>query len=472
LAIFNSQLVFPMPAVRLIRGPLLNPRADGSVEFIPDAVLAADDRGVITFVGPAATAPPDLRDRADVRGTRGVIVPPFLDTHTHIPQHPIRGRFLEGVGAAPPDGALLAGLQRNVFPAELRCADPGTAREVVRAFRRDTLAHGVVGGAAYMTVHAPAARVALEELPATWSVGLVLMNQNCPDELRTDEAALADDVEALARDFGRRLIVTDRFAVAVNSPLRRCGAELAGRHGLRMQTHLNEQRGEKAKVERVLYRHHRTYADVYRDDGLLDHDAILAHCVHMRDTEFDILRDTGSSLAHCPTSNELLGSGIMPLDAVVSRGIPYALCTDVAASPTVSLLAEMATFLKVHADRSHHATPRVALAGVTVAPAKILGLDRELGSFEVTKPLSFVEIASAADLRGDSGADEVIVRALLGNTPITPSEPIRAALDRLQREGIEPGPDLTLLEDDFHRAREQLGRVACVVMRGEVVYGD
>jgi guanine deaminase len=159
----------------------------------------------------------------------------------------------------PPEGRLLAGLNRNVFPLESRAKDTDYAADVVRAFEADTRAKGVVGGATFMTVHARAARVALEILPPAWSVGLVLMNQNCPTYLRTDEKNLESDVVALASEFGSRLILSDRFAVAVDTPLRVSAAALAARHGLRMQTHLNEQRIEKAFVERQLYPDYDSY---------------------------------------------------------------------------------------------------------------------------------------------------------------------------------------------------------------------
>ena len=185
-----------------------------------------------------------------MRHTQHLILPPFLDAHIHIPQHPIRGRFMDGCPPHPAEGRLLWGLEHNVFPTESRCGEEAHTREVVKQFLADTLAQGVVGGAAYMTVHASAARIALDILPDTWSVGLVLMNMNCPAYLRTNEATLDRDVAELAQDFGRRLIVTDRFAVSVDSPLRTRAVALARKYGLRMQTHLNEQLAEKTFVEK------------------------------------------------------------------------------------------------------------------------------------------------------------------------------------------------------------------------------
>src|SRR5262245_56434732 len=99
----------------IIRGPILNPRADGSVEFIPDgALVSADDGSRISFVGPWKS----LNSPQQFESARGIICPAFFDNHIHIPQHPIRGRFTEGIDAHPPEGRLIAGLNRNVFPAE------------------------------------------------------------------------------------------------------------------------------------------------------------------------------------------------------------------------------------------------------------------------------------------------------------------------------------------------------------------
>ncbi|HUB24333.1 MAG TPA: amidohydrolase family protein [Tepidisphaeraceae bacterium] len=388
---------------QIVRGPLLIPSDDGTVAFHSDGALASDETGTIRFAGDWKS----LGVKAPTRPSRGVMMPPLIDIHTHIPQHPIRGQFLEGVPLEVPGGRLLAGLQRNVFPTEAKCREADCVQRIVARFYADTLKHGVVGGATYMTPWALATEIALKTLPPAWSVGLVLMNQNCPENLRTDEEALDRDLIRLAQQFGPRLIVTDRFAVAVNSPLRKRAAKIAGELGLRTQTHLNEQPGEKEFVETKLYPDRASYTDVYLTDGLLDYQCIAAHCIQMRDEEWKILADTGSAIAHCPTSNLLLGSGLMPLDRVREHRIPFALGTDVGASPTVSMLAEMARFLAVHQGR---ATPAEALYRATLAPAKILGLSDQLGRLEIGRPISFIEVEPMpnADLSVDAA-----IRSLL-----------------------------------------------------------
>ena len=413
------------------------------------------------------------------RAADGWIIPPMLDAHIHIPQHPIRGRFLEGISGSPEGGPLLAGLARNVFPAEGRCADPAIARAAIEEFREDTLAHGVIGGAAYMTVHASATRDALELLAPEWSVGLVLMERFCPAYLRTDAANLERDVASLASDFGKRLIVTDRFAGAVDSALRRRAVELSCRFDLRMQTHLNEQLAEKAWIEE-LYPDAASYTDVYRRDGLLERAAIMAHCIQMRPEEFEMIAaatDSGAAVAHCPVSNTLLGSGVMPLDEIATRGVPYALCTDVGASPTTSLLCEMVQFLRVHYGRSSVATPEEALFRVTLAPAQILGVADTLGSFEPGKGFSFIEVAGPSPRPG-LRADRAILENLLESderdlSRYAPSGELGEMIEQLRSGGLPIGPELARLTDDVARTAERLDKkVLRMTLSGQVVWSQ
>jgi guanine deaminase len=397
---------------QIVRGPLLAPSVNGSVTYHAQGALAFDKQGILLFAGPWKNLQSQLpANSPPTRTSDGVILPPLFDLHTHIPQHPIRGRFAEGVSDDAPGGRLLNALKRNVFPAEVRCNATDHAREVIEAFAADVLANGIVGGAAFMTISAAATEIALEILPPTWSVGLVLMNQNCPEDLRTDEVNLDADIARIAGRFGRRLIVTDRFAVATNTPLRRAACLLSGRFNLRTQTHLNEQISEKNLVENELYPEASSYTDVYRRDGLLDHQAILAHCIHMKPDEWQILVSTGSAIAHCPTSNLMLGSGLMQLDRVLDLKIPFAIATDVGASPTVSMLAEMRRFLQVHSGWSARATPSEALWRATLAPAQILGVEGAFGRLEPGRPASFIEVEAAAPAR-DMSTDDVI-RSLL-----------------------------------------------------------
>ena len=454
---------------QVIVAPILNPRTSGVVDFFPHGAIACDENGFITYIGAEADLPPDLAASRSLRRSSAIIIPPFLDAHTHIPQHPIRGRFMDGITNHPPEGRLLAGLNKNVFPAEARCADENYAERVASDFAHDALAHGVVGGAAYASIHMVATHLALQKTYPLWRVGLVLMEMNCPENLRLDIPQAERDMRYIAESFGERTIVTDRFAVAVGSDMRRMAARLADKFSLRAQTHLNEQLREKAYVEKHLYPRAGSYTEVYLRDGLLDREgAILAHCIHNTAGELAILARQRCAVAHCPTSNTLLCSGVMPLDAIADAGIPYAICTDVGASPTMSMLAEMAQYLKVHAGRARRATAGEALCRVTVAPAEILGLSEWVGTLEAGRRMSLIEVEPFGDVTSATSADDAILTNLLGISEADLNDARRrAALDALANVELDAGPQLKLLEDDIRATAARLeNRVISVTLDG------
>jgi len=460
-----------MGEFQTINGPLLIPQPSGAVVYHRQGALRWDERGDLTFAG----AEKDLPTRRGItRTTKNILLPPFLDAHIHIPQWPIRGKFCDGIAGNPPEGRLLAGLNRNVFPFEGKCSADDHAHWVIDSFRTDTLSKGVVGGSAYMTVHSAATQIALSQLSDLWHVGLVLMNINCPTFLRTDQAHLDRDVRSLAEQFGRRFIVTDRFAVSVDSELRKHAAKLSEQFGLRMQTHLNEQHAEKAFIEQVLYPDAKTYTNVYARDGLLQREAILAHCIHMSDEEYEQVQQSGSVIAHCPTSNTLLGSGVMPLDRVMEHDIPYAICTDVGASPTTSILCEMRQFVRIHAGRSSRATATEALFRTTLGAAQLLQIETKVGHLAAHRPASFIEVEPSPDFSLDGTAEQIIARHLLaiGNDFEREVEALQPAVNRLAIGSVQTGgPEMDALAKDFDHTMALLDqKVARVTVSGKTLF--
>jgi len=112
----------------------------------------------------------------------------------------------------------------------------------------------------------------------------------------------------------------------------RSAAELATRFGAYLQTHLAENREEIEKVHH-LFMGARDYTDVYEKCGMLGPKTVMGHCIHLTQREIDILATTKTRVAHCPTSNLFLGSGLMKLDKLLEVGIVVGLGSDVAAGP-------------------------------------------------------------------------------------------------------------------------------------------
>ena len=111
------------------------------------------------------------------------------------------------------------------------------------------------------------------------------------------------------------------------------------------------------------------YVDTYDRFGLLGRRSVLAHNVHPTDAELDVLAGTGASVAHCPSSNSALGSGLFPLRRHVERGVRVALGTDVGAGTGFSLLREglQAYFMQ-------------ALLGYPLRPAHLLWMATRAGA--------------------------------------------------------------------------------------------
>jgi hypothetical protein len=138
----------------------------------------------------------------------------------------------------------------------------------------------------------------------------------------------------------------------------------------------------------------------------------------------------------------------------MEHGIDYSICTDVGASPTTSLLNEMAQFLKVHAGRSKHATPSAALLRTT-------------GDFTH----GFVEIAVDSQVLARCvTADDVIAKAIL-EMPESQSSEMKSALDVLATGCCDAGPEIDLLTEDVNDTVRRLdNKVRRVTVDGKVVY--
>jgi len=161
---------------------------------------------------------------------------------------------------------------------------------------------------------------------------------------------------------------------------------LAEQLGLGVHTHMHETRHE---IETSVRAHGLSPLLRFANSGLLSANVSLAHCVHLTEAEMERLQAFGCHIAHCPTSNLKLASGIAPVASCLAKGINVGLGTDGAASNNrLDMLAEMrlaALLAKAqHADAT--AIPaQQALAMATINGAKALGLDDETGSIEIGK---------------------------------------------------------------------------------------
>jgi guanine deaminase len=170
----------------------------------------------------------------------------------------------------------------------------------------------------------------------------------------------------------------------------RGAAELANKYGAYLQTHLAENREEIEKV-RNQFTWAQDYTEVYEKCGLLGPRTVLGHCIHLSDREREALAAAGASVAHCPSANLFLRSGILPLEKIRAAGLRVGLGTDVAAGPELNLWQVMRSAIESQKARSFYEadipvpTPACALHLATQGAAEALGKGGIIGSFDIGK---------------------------------------------------------------------------------------
>ena len=165
--------------------------------------------------------------------------------------------------------------------------------------------------------------------------GPVWMDAHAPPALATDPAASERSVRQLVErwhghDAGRLSVaVIPRFALSCSPEALARAGRLACELDLHVSTHLAETVAE-GRLARERFGTD-DYLQIYEDAGLVHDKAIYAHCIHLSDAEWDRMASAGAIVAHCPDSNDFLGSGGMPLDPARARDVPITLGTDIGA---------------------------------------------------------------------------------------------------------------------------------------------
>ncbi|MEO1778595.1 MAG: guanine deaminase [Pseudomonadota bacterium] len=379
-----------------LRGHILtyagNPFTDGwesAVNVLENSAVLIED-GRITAIGAAAEA----ADAAETRYDGHLICPGFVDAHVHYPQTAIIASWGK---------RLIDWLNTYTFPEEMRFDDPAYAAEIAGRYLDLALAHGTTSVASFCTIH-PGSVDALFDAAALRNMavtaGKTCMDRNAPDGLRDTARGAYDDSKALLERWhgaGRaRYAITPRFApTSTPDQLDALGALWAAHPDVLMQTHLSEQEDEIAWV-RSLYPRARDYLDVYEAHGLLGARGLYGHAIHLTDRERDRLAEVGAGLAHCPTSNTFIGSGLFDLTGLAGSGQPTGLATDTGGGSNFSMLRTMAAAYEVAQLRGAAVHPAALLWLATQGSAQVLHRDTEIGQISpgLAADLTVLDLAS------------------------------------------------------------------------------
>jgi 5-methylthioadenosine/S-adenosylhomocysteine deaminase len=303
-----------------------------------------------------------------------VLLPGLVNLHTHAAMSLLRGYA--------DDLPLMRWLSERIWPAEARHAGP----EFVRAGTLLACAEMLRGGVTTfndMYFYPDAAAEAARQVGMRAVLGIVVI------EFPTSYAADADDY--LAKGLAvRDGLINDpllSFCLAPHAPYTVADktfkkiVTLAGQLEIPVHVHLHETRHE---IEESQQEYGMRPLERLRRLGLLGPQLIAVHGVHLDASEIDLLAHEGCHLAHCPSSNLKLGSGIPPMSAVQARGLNFGLGTDGAASNNrLDLFHEMrhaALLAKGASQNAETLDAHATLHAATLGGARALGLDGKIGS--------------------------------------------------------------------------------------------
>jgi cytosine/adenosine deaminase-related metal-dependent hydrolase len=318
----------------------------------------------------------------DARGC--AVLPGLIQAHVHVCQTLCRG--------SADDLPLLEWLKERVWPYEASL-DEKSMRACARLAAAELLLGGTTAILDMGTVHEQDALFdALGQTGLRVVGGKAMMDhgEGVPARLRETTRASLDESDRLRRDwegaFDGRIgyAYAPRFVLSCTEELLR---EVAARvaEGARVHTHASEQLPEVELVRRERGDDNIRYFDRL---GLGGPRATLAHCVHPTAEERAILAAKGTHVAHCPSSNLKLGSGIAPIPEMLAEGISIALGADGApCNNNLDGMLELRLAALLHKPRVGPAkmTAMQALELATLGGARALGLADQVGALEPGK---------------------------------------------------------------------------------------
>jgi guanine deaminase len=349
--------------------------------------------------------------------TAGLVLPGFVDTHVHFPQV----RMIGALGMP-----LLDWLERSALPEEARLADVDYAGEVARDFLTGLVRAGTTTALVFGAHYPAAVDVLFAEASKRGirvTAGLVVSDRVLRDDLLTTPVRAYNESRALAERWhgsGRlRYAVTPRFALSCSDPiLDACGALHKDIDGSWFTSHINENVDEVATVKE-LFPACDGYLDAYSRHQLVGERSVFAHNVHPTPTELAELGRSRASVAHCPTSNSALGSGLFPLREHIENDVRVALGSDVGAGTGLSLLKEglQAYFMQQLLGKAGlPLTSAHLLYLATTSGAAALGLVGQVGEFSTGSEFDAVWLrpveGSTLDcgLRNADSADQALAK--------------------------------------------------------------
>lgn len=348
-----------------------------TMEITEDPVIGIRE-GRIAFVRTGKDGIPEARERIDATGC--AVLPGLVNTHTHAAMVCFRG--------LADDLPLMEWLHGHIWPAEAKYVNRDTVYAGATLAIAEMLLSGTTTFCDSYFYSGSVARAAVEAgIRAVIAQGFIdFPTPDSPDPARQI-------------DIAERFVGTWRNCSPLVTPSLFCHTpytcstktlkiikETARRIDVPFQTHLSETRDE---VDIVRQRFGKSPVDYLESIGVLDERTIAVHCNWVEEEELDLLAARDVKVSHNPESNLKLAAGMAPVPRMLRKGITVGLGTDGCASNNdLDLFGEMGTAAKIHKLTEMDPTVMDAttiLRMATIEGAKVLGLEREIGSVEPGK---------------------------------------------------------------------------------------
>lgn len=354
---FNSNERSKMEPIRVFKGNIVHSVSPSKLEILPQHYIGIRGPTIEFVVDELSWRSTPLEEDFDLIDLENnLIIPGFVDTHTHASQF-----SFSGTGRMP----LLKWLYEYAFPTEARFSDSNFAKRMYQKAVKKCLSHGTTTACYFATIHTDATLVladVVEEIGQRAFVGKVSMDRNSPEfYVEKNSEAAVRDVELFLQEMRNKdfrlvkPILTPRFAPSCSSDLMKRLGQLALEHDLPIQSHISETKNEVRWVQE-LHPECAHYADVYDRFGLLTNKTVMAHAVYLNSEEIQLLKSKGVGISHCPNSNFSMGSGVMNIHRLLNAGMKIGLGTDVGGGYSPSILDSIRQALIASTSVNHLST--------------------------------------------------------------------------------------------------------------------
>ncbi|CAL7936456.1 unnamed protein product [Xylocopa violacea] len=379
-----------IPKEKIFVGSYIHIMKNGELEIVDRAAIHVKNGKIYQIIRNLELI--DMNDKNTILlNENQFLIPGFIDCHIHAVQLPNLG-----IGY---DKKLLDWLESYTFPLEIKYADEKYAKQVFNTVVNQTIKQGTTTACYFASLYSKASVILGEEainMGQRAFIGKISMNENRVDKYYETTEKSIENINKFIEEITNlnspliKPIITPRFALSCDMELMKKLGKLAKEKNLHIQTHISENLDE-IKAVKQKYPKCSSYAAVYNEAGLLTNKTVLAHGIYLSDDEIKLLLEHGTAVAHCPSSNTCLKSGLCDVQRLKHKGVKIGLGTDVSGGQSCSILDSMKSALQVSTHLSLIKDDYQALNYkdvfhmATLGGAAALSIDQQVGNFEIGK---------------------------------------------------------------------------------------